>query len=655
VRPEWTDARRAGLKAFCDTIFPSLAADQDAHGFWARKASDFGVPAALEDVVHTAWSEEDEVGCVALLDLIASSGIEGATPEAREQLVRSIAAISPEVAEGVTALQGLVLTLCYALPDAQGRNPNWPAIGYPGPLAAPTPTPKRIVPIVIDHDDVTLDADVCIVGSGAGGGVMAGELARHGLRVVVLEAGGYFNESDFTHLELWSYQNLYWRGGYQPTSDGNVLLLAGSTLGGGTLVNWENCVRTPPWVREDWAREHGLDGLDSPAFDRQVDGVLERLSANDRCNDFNGPHQKLEAGSRKLGYEIKRALRNVHPSKYDPKTAGYHGFGDLTGSRQSTVNTYLEDAQKLGARILVRSRANRIVVRGGRAVGVDATYTAPDGSTRRFSVKASNVVAACGALETPALLLRSAIGGPNVGTHLHLHPTVAVSGMYDQDQRGWWGPPQVALADEFLRLSGGYGFLVECVHQQLGVAAASIPWQSGRAHKGLLADISRLTSFIGIVRDRGSGRVGIDAAGASVVAHPLDDALDIAHLRRATSELARLHEAAGAERVLSVMGGELKIWRRGEDFDAFAQHLESALVGPRGLQTFSAHQMGSARMGADPKTSVANPSGELHDVRGVWIGDTSAFPTALGVNPMITCMALATRTAERLAERAAKP
>lgn len=652
MRQDWTEARRLSLRAFCDTLFPSLTAERDEHGFWARKASDIGVDAAAAELLHTDVPEDVEAGLLGLLDAFAANGIVAAGQGLREQLVRSVAASSPDAADGVAALQSIVLFLCYTLPDAKGKNPNWPAIGYPGPPSGPKPTPKRIHPVTIDRDDVTLEADVCVIGSGAGGGVMAGELARRGMRVVVLEAGGYFNESDFNQLELWSYRNLYWRGGYTPTVEGNVQLIAGATLGGGTLVNWENCVRTPSWIREEWARGHGLDGLDEPAFDRHLDGVLSRLGANDRCNDFNGPHERLEEGARRLGYEIKRALRNVNPATYDPSTAGYHGFGDVTGSRQSTVNTYLEDAQERGARILVRSRADRIVVCGGRAAGVEATCTASDGTTRRFSVKAASVVAACGALETPALLLRSGIGGANAGANLHLHPTLAVTGLYADDQRGWWGAPQAALADEFIRLSGGYGFLIECAHQGLGVAASSMPWRSGREHKELLADFARLATFIAIVRDRGQGRVTVDASGSSVPAYPLDDALDVAHLRRAASELARLHEAAGARRLLCVTGGELQCWRHGEDFNAFAHRLESLPVGAGGHPTFSAHQMGSARMGTDSRTSVANPSGELHDVRGVWIGDTSAFPTALGVNPMITCMALASRTAERLADQA---
>jgi choline dehydrogenase-like flavoprotein len=192
---------------------------------------------------------------------------------------------------------------------------------------------------------------------------------------VVLEAGGYYNEADFNQLELWAYQHLYYRGGYFPSADGNVTLVAGATLGGGTTVNWMNCLRTRPGVRAEWAQEFGLEGLDSPEYDRHFDAILTRLSANDQCSDFNGPHLRLKEGCEKLGYSFKRIVRNADPARYDSASAGYLGYGDQTGSKQSTTRTYLLDAYQQGAQLMVRCKANRILVEQGQAVGVEATYT----------------------------------------------------------------------------------------------------------------------------------------------------------------------------------------------------------------------------------------------------------------------------------------
>jgi choline dehydrogenase-like flavoprotein len=442
---------------------------------------------------------------------------------------------------------------------------------------------------------------------------------------------------------------LYWRGGYVMTAESTVRLIAGGALGGGTLVNWENCVRPPEWVRREWACEHGLEGVDGAEFDAMIARVSQRLSINDGCSDLNGPHMRFELGARRLGYHFERALRNVDPAKYDAATAGFHGYGDITGSRQSTVNTYLADAQALGAQILVRTRAQRILTEAGRASGVEATSLRADGHPARVTVRAKHVVAACGALETPGLLLRSGLGGVAVGSYLHLHPCVGLTACHTDDQASWWGPPQAALSDQFLRLESDHGFLLEGMHHGTGASAGALTWQSGAEHKRLMTDSAKHASLIAIVRDRGHGRVTLDGEGASVVSYPASEPLDLIHLQRGLVELARLHEAGGAVRIFASSRQQLQQWQRGEDLEAWASSLVVTPDDPRSQPLFSAHQMGSARMGRDPQTSVANPSGELHGTPGVWIGDASAFPSAPGVNPMLTCMALAVRTAERIA------
>jgi choline dehydrogenase-like flavoprotein len=178
-----------------------------------------------------------------------------------------------------------------------------------------------------------------------------------------------------------------------------------------------------------------------------------------------------------------------------------------------------------------------------------------------------------------------------------------------------------------------------------------MPWRSGRDHKELMLEFPRGATFINLTRDRGEGRVAIDAAGNAVPQYPLDDELDVRHMRRGLAELIRMHEAAGAERIIALARKD-PIWKRGEDLEAFIERISGGSLAPHEQAIFSAHQMGSCRMGSDPATSVAGPWGELHDVKGVWIGDASAFPTSSGVNPMITIMALAHRTAEAIAAAA---
>ena len=248
----------------------------------------------------------------------------------------------------------------------------------------------------------------------------------------------------------------------------------------------------------------------------------------------------------------------------------------------------------------------------------------------------------------PALLLRSGIGGPAVGEYLRLHPTGAVTGVYADDQRWWWGPPQSAISHEFADLEDGYGFLVESAQSTTGLFAAATPWLSGRDHKERMLAWRRCAPFINLTRDRGHGRVMVDGAGNAVPQYLLVDELDIRNFRRGSRGADPPPRGRGRR-------ADHQRWPQGPDLGArrrpraFIDAVTSHSLAPREYGVFTAHQMGSCRMGTDPATSVADPWGELHDTQGVWIGDASAFPTASGVNPMVTIMALARRTAEAIA------
>ena len=642
------EARRDVLRAICDTVCPAIERPDDRDGFWARRGSEVGAPEALAETIE-AMPPVQRDGLEQLLDGLARMGFLAASRRSREQILRNLEALGPEAAAGGGALMALGLFLSYGLPDPQsGRNPFWQTFGYPGPSGVPQPRERTVTPIVPEGEEAGFEADAVIVGSGAGGCVIAAALAQARQKVIVLEMGGLFDESDFNQYELWAYQNLYWRGGPNPTADMNVSLWAGSSFGGGTTINWTNSLRTKPWVREQWAREHGLEGLDTPEFDRHLDAVWERLSVNDRCSHLNGTQESMLRGAEALGWSFKTITRNVDESRYTPETAGYIGFGDQTGAKQSTAKTYLADAVEHGAEAIVRCFAERVLVEGGRAAGVEGVYRDPEsGRSAHVTVRAPRVVVACGALESPALLLRSGIGGPAVGQHLRLHPSTATIGSYAEDQGAWWGAPQAGLVDEFANVEDGHGFLIEATQYAPGTAASATPFAGGVAHKRLMHQLRYGATFIGLVRDHGGGRVTIDEDGQAVPWYSLDDPLDVANTHRALAAQVRLHEAAGAREIGALAAG-MPTWRVGDDVERFLARLERVPLRAGGFKLFAAHQMGTCRMGADPDTSVAGPWGELHDTPGVWIGDASAFPTSSGTNPMITIMALAHRTGEAI-------
>jgi len=647
-----TELARSALSALCDTIVPSVERPDDPSGFYARRASDLGVADGVAQILIQIPDPAVRGGLLGLLEILAAQGLSPARSQpSREQVLRNMALASAEAGAGIGALVGMTLFLYYGAPDPRTlRNPNWEMFGYPGPVSVPPQAPREIEPLVPAPGEV-LEADVCVIGSGAGGGVIAGTLAAQGRRVVVLEAGGYFTEADFAQLELKAYQEMYWRGGPNPTADGNVSLQAGATLGGGTTINWTNCLRTTPWVREQWAREHGLEGVDGPEFDRHLDTVLQRIGATDACSDLNGPQERMREACERLGWSFRTVVRNTDPATYSPDSAGFLGFGDQSGSKQSTTKTFLRDAVAHGAEIVVRCRAQRVLAENGRAVGVEALHTTESGEQLPVRVNASTVVVAAGALESPALLLRSGIGGPAVGHYLRLHPCVAIFGVHAEDQRAWWGAPHAGLSDEFADTGDGYGFLIEGAQYAPAITGSAVPWVSGAEHKELMAQVRYGASFIALTRDRGHGQVVLDPHGEAAALYSVSDEVDQANLRHGLDALVRMHEASGARQIFSLAAG-LPRWRVGDDIDAFIARIQAIPLRAGGHRLFSAHQMGTCRMGTDPQTSVAGPWGECHDTAGVWIGDGSAFPTPSGTNPMVSIMALAHRTAEAIASEA---
>ncbi len=650
-----SDTRRRTLELICDTFAPAIdipGGDPTLEGFYGRSASDLGVAAQIEGLLaQTALPEEIEA-LGRLLDAFAEHDIAHLPLDARTDLLKQIAASSPEAKLGVRQLRGLTFLFFYGLPDDAGQNPNWEAIGYPGPLSpppSPEQAPKTIAVEELTGAIATLQADVCVVGSGAGGAVIAAELQRAGCSVLVLEMGQYRNESDFKQLELPGMFELYHGGGLTTSEDGSIAILAGSTLGGGTVVNYMNCIRTPEHIRREWA-QMGIEGIDQPAYDAHIDAIWQRLGVNDTATSQNRTHKKLIAACEELGYSHRALTRNTDVTCEDPSVCGYCFAGCQKGCKQSTMKTFLQDAADDGARFVLGARAERIVCSDGRATGVEATVTHADGSTTALTVQAPTVVVAAGAIESPALLLRSGIGGPATGRHLRLHPAALVAGVHEQPIEGWIGQIQSALSDQFKQCEGEWGFLIEATTAAPAIVAMSLPWEDGLTHKQVLEQKFRhFAPFISVARDHGEGRVVIDEHGRAVTRWSFSDELDARMFRRAMVELAKLQRAAGAKEIVTFYQQPALTWSEGEDFEQFLAEIERGSLQANDIAAFTAHQMGSCRMGSDPAESVADGRGELHDTKGVWIGDGSAFPTAPGVNPMISIMSLAHRTAGNIA------
>lgn len=660
-----TDPQFATLTALCDTLIPAVDVPDDPHGFWKRKASDLGVPALVTRAVRDLQGEAHQREFKQLLDYLNQPAMAGLltghfkpftdlTPAQREQVLQRWAVSPlPQLRRAFQGVKRLTAALFYSATDESGlaSNPNWPAIGYPGPLPlAPGETPlddgdHRLQPLALG-DESTLHCDVVVVGSGAGGSVVAAELARAGKEVIVVEKGGYYRQEDFDGDEFTGYQKLYENQAVLTTRDLGVVVLAGSALGGGTVVNWAASFRTPDHLRQEWEHEHACVGMTGRDYTAALDAVCARLGVNEEESWPSREAQMLERACDRLGLGCGVVPLNVRDCG-SHEHCGWCTFGCRRGSKQSTLKTYLPDAAACGARFLVNAEAKRILIENGRATGIDV-----EAGGRPLTIRARATVVAAGSLHSPALLLRSGLTNPNIGRNLHLHPTVAIFGEYAELIEPWRGPMLTRYVPHLNNLDGRhYGVVIEHPPAHPGLIGLGVVWLSGQQHKDAVARTRQRAIFITITRDRDGGRVTIDKQGRPVLEYRLSR-YDGRHLMRGVQECFRLHQAAGAAEIGGPHSG-LEPFRpeRDGDLEDYLQRVERAGLAPNRLILFSAHQMGSCRMGGMRAQSVLTPQGESWDVRNLYVADASVFPTASGINPMITIMALAHGTAQAVKAR----
>jgi hypothetical protein len=249
--------QRETLTAIVDTFVAAVPSENDPDGFYAAKGSDVGADIATEQYLSTHLPEEQLAGLLRLIDAAGLFGLKDQPQAGREEIIANLAGISPEAAGVIAALQQLSVLFAYSLQGPRGRNPLWVGMEYPGPAQTPPADARKTLEVITPSGETTLESDVVVIGSGSGGGVTAAALAQAGKRVIILEAGSYWNESDFVQSEPLAYQKLFLRGGFFPSADGMVSIAAGSTVGGGSTVNWSNSLLTPNTVRASWANDLG--------------------------------------------------------------------------------------------------------------------------------------------------------------------------------------------------------------------------------------------------------------------------------------------------------------------------------------------------------------------------------------------------------------
>lgn len=644
----FSDGQLLTLEAICQALTPAEDLPVDSDRTSAPRAAEFAgyLSAALSP---------DELGQMGqALSLLGSSLVNGCFTgqfrslasldrPGRERLLAAWAGSRiPQLRAGFQVFKRLALFLCYTRRDPlTGQNRHWQRIGYPGPVTpgvAPVAGSLTMLPI---PESRTLEADVVVIGSGAGGAVVAAELAADGKRVVILEKGGYFQEADFDGAERLASQRLFEKRCLLTTRDAGMVLLAGSNIGGGTTINWMTSLRTPDHVLSAWETEFGITGAAGPTWQASLDAVWQRLNVNTEESVPNRQNQKLIDGCTALGHHWRVLPRNSRGCG----DCGHCGFGCRFGAKQGVMKTYLQDAYEHGASLVAGAQVERVTIEGGVATGVEALANG-----QRLTVRSRVVVAAGGSIQTPALLLRSGLRNSNIGRHLHLHPTTAVVGIYPDPIEAWHGALQTAACDQFANLNEGYGFIVEVPPMHPGLAALALPWHSAAGHQQLMSQFSHMAAFIAITRDRDSGRVTVDRGGRPVVDYTVSRR-DAPMVIRAAKEAARLHAAAGANVLVGPYNSLPEIEVRNHTVEEQLHRFAACGVRSNDLSLFSAHQMSSCRMGKNSRQAAVDPEGQTYEVRNLFVADGSALPTSTGVNPMISIMALAHRNARLLKAR----
>ncbi len=498
----------------------------------------------------------------------------------------------------------------------------------------------RIVDAQSLSDGESLECDVVVVGTGAGGAPVARSLAAQGYAVLVIEEGPYFTREDFNGKAPDMIAKLYRRGGTTAAIGNTVIPIpVGRGVGGTTLINSGTCFRVPDRTLEDWRDTLGLSEFTPDLLAPYYEAVEAELQVAVALPGVVGrPGELIGRGCDALGYS-HHALRRNAP---DCDGQGVCCFGCPTDAKRSTNVSFIPRALERGAQVLTGLKIEQVLIEGERAVGVSGRARSASGETRAIEVRARVVVLSCGSLHTPTLLLRQGIANASeqVGRNLSIHPATAAIALFDEPVHAWKSVPQGHCIDHF----ADEGLMFEGASAPLDVTAASVPGH-GPAFIDFMEHFDRMLCFGFMVKDTSRGRVHRTRAGEPTISYWLNDR-DVAQMRRGLAILSRVYFAAGAREVRLPVAG-LEPLRTPSD----VARLEESRFAARHIELTAYHPLGTARMGKDPLASVVDTTHETHDVHNLFICDGSSVPGALGVNPQLTIMAMALRASDFIGRR----
>ena len=499
----------------------------------------------------------------------------------------------------------------------------------------------------------SLDCDVAIIGSGAGAGITAEMLARAGLKIVIIEEGPLRSSSQFKQRELDAYRELYQESAGRKTVDQAMNILQGRCVGGSTTVNWTGSFRTPPDVLAFWGDRFGLTDFNEAAMAPWFEQAERRLNIGDWLTEPNENNDVLRRGATKLGIPTKVVRRNVKGCW----NLGSCGMGCPTNAKQSMLVSTLPAALDLGATLLVQTRAARLALQGDKVASLVAEPVALDGTVTGASVRitARHYIVAGGAINSPALLMRSGAPDPHglLGKRTFLHPTAGGAALFSHEVAGWAGAPLSVFSDHFLHtgpIDGPVGYKLEVapVHPAFALTNGG---GIGADLAERARDMPRTQLMIALLRDgfhaeSAGGAVQLRSDGSPVLDYALTDYL-LEGTRRAYVSMAEIQFAAGARTVRPVheqANGYANLAEARQGIAALKMKPFLATIG-------SAHVMGGCTMAADAGRGVVRPDGQHWQLSNLSVHDGSVFPTSIGANPQLTVYGLTTRLSSGLIQR----
>ena len=499
-----------------------------------------------------------------------------------------------------------------------------------------------------------LSCDVAIIGSGAGAVITAELLTRAGLDVVIVEEGPLKSSTDFNQRESEAYPTLYQESAARKTADKAINILQGRCVGGSTTVNWTSSFRTPPFTLAYWQQRFGLREYSEAALAPWFAQAEQRLSIAPWPVPPNENNDLLRRGAQQLGIPVAGIHRNVKGCW----NLGSCGLGCPTNAKQSMLVTTIPASLERGARLLVETRAQEFERTGSRITALTCVPVRPDGtpaSHKTTRIKARHYVLAGGAINSPALLMRSDAPDPHerLGLRTFLHPTVVSAANFDQRVEGWAGAPQSIYSDHFLgtqAIDGPIGYKLEAppLHP---VIFASTMAGFGPEQAGMMQGFAHAHALLALMRDgfhekSPGGRVKLRGDDTPLLDYPLTEFV-MEGARRAFLSMAEIQFAAGARQVLPVheQAPPYKTWAQAKEGIATLE------MRPLLTRVVSAHVMGGCGMAADERHGVVRPDGQHWQLDNLSVHDGSIFPTSLGANPQLSIYGIVNRLATGLAKR----